>query len=70
MKDDKECRFSVEKISHRGPFYQQPAGRLSNLRSKVAFYEGQIDPLFTENNTVKHSLTALSRLVSSSTLAI
>ena len=69
MKDDKECNFSIEKVSQRGPFYQQPAGRLTNLRSKVTFYEGQIDPLFTENNSVKHSLTSISRLVSSSTLA-
>lgn len=54
----------VERESTKGPLFLLPATRIANLEFKLAFFEGQLDPLQFENmdlrDTVIHLLRSLS----------
>jgi hypothetical protein len=56
----------VEHSSKRGPLHTFYNYRMSQMQSKVHFYEGQVDPLLNDNLSLKDKLLALSRIVSGS----
>jgi hypothetical protein len=57
-------RFTIERFSMKGPFYLQPQQKVASLQNKVTFYEGQLNPLHSENSNIKQNHINLSRIVS------
>lgn len=58
-------RFTIEKASTKGAFYLNPNKKIASLKNQLTFYEGQLDPLFVENQSAKQNHMDLAKIVSS-----
>lgn len=58
-------RFSAEKLHTRTPLHLLHARKISQFESKALFFEGQIDPLNSENLSLKDQLILLTKMVTS-----
>ena len=48
--------FSVEKEAKKGHISTFYSYRMTQMQSKVSFYEGQVDPLMQDNDSLKDQL--------------
>lgn len=56
----------MEKAFAKGPLHLLYSTKLLQLQNQITFFEGQVDPLYIENISLKEQLVNLSRLVISS----
>ncbi len=58
-------KFSIERIHLKVPLHLLHTRKVSQLEGKVQFFEGQVDPLHSENSSLNEQLIVLTKMVSS-----